>query len=244
MKKTLLFACSLLFANLSFGQCTPDGSETVPGMHPTIIENIGPATVGVPYAQTLTIIIPVDTVVEVIPGFPTSVPITDATVTNVSGLPTGFSYACNVPSCVFPGGATNCAIITGTASPGQEGSYPLSVFVTYHAGVLSADDTVTGYVLNVNPVGLFEISKKSSLQMVVSPNPFSANADVNFYTPSETTMKVTVYNLLGKAVKTDVIRASAGENFYSLKGNTLQPGAYLLELNDGKNKITKKLIKE
>ena len=244
MKKVLLFILSFVSVNSAISQCSPDLSETVPGIHPTIIENLSPATVGIPYSQTLTIIIPADTVVEIVPGFPTSIPITDATVTNVSGLPSGFSYACNVSSCAFPGGATNCAVITGTATGGQEGAYPITIYVTYHAGVLSADDTVTGYVLNVNPVSVFEVTKNTTIEMKVSPNPFSNNADVDYYLATDANVKITLYNLLGKAVKTETIHAFSGENKYTLKGNAIVSGAYLLEINDGKNKITKKLIKE
>ncbi len=243
MKKTLL-CTSIVFASLfAKSQCTPDVSETAAGIHPSVIENLAPATVGTPYAQTLTVIIPADTVVLVF-GVPTTVPITNAKVTNVTGLPTGFTYACNVSACTFPGGTTNCAIITGTATAGQEGSYPVDIYVTYTAGVITADDTVTGYILNIGALSTFELSRSNSLQMHVAPNPFNNNVNVDFYSPINGTMRVTLYNLLGKTIKSEVISATTGENNYSLKGLNLPSGAYLFELNDGKTKVTKKLIKE
>lgn len=245
MKKILLALTTTVFIGNAMAQCTPDMTETVPGLHPTTIENIAPATVGVPYSQTITVIIPTDTTVEIIPGFPTTVPITKAVVTSLTGLPAGFTYACNPSTCEFPGGTTKCAIITGTATAGQEGAYPLNVFVTYYAGSLTADDTVTGYILNVNPAtGLAEISKNNALSAHVAPNPFVSNANIEFTAVKSGDVKISVFNLLGKVVKTETVRATAGENQYTLRGNTLPSGVYLMEVFDGKNKITQRLIKQ
>ena len=243
MKKLLLSFFIAISISQVNAQCTPDLSETVPGMHPTQIEGLATAFVGVPYSQTITAIIPADTVIIVF-GFPTTVPITSATVTNVSGLPAGFTYACNVSGCVFPGGATNCAVITGTATAGQVGSYPLDIYLTYLAGVITSDDTVSGYVLNINTVGIWEVAKSNNLALSASPNPFTTNANIDFTAPKSGDVKITVYNLLGKMMKTENVRATAGENSYQLKGANLMPGAYLVELNDGKSKTTQRLIKQ
>lgn len=225
----------------SYSQCTPDPSETQPGIHPTQAEGLSPATVGIPYSQTLTVIIPSDTTIDVF-GTPTVVPITSAEVTNVTGLPTGFTYACNVSSCVFPGGSTNCAVLTGTATAGQEGSYPLSIYVTYTAGFITQDDIVTGYTLVVNPVSVEEMNNVVALN--VSPNPFTTNASVDFYAPSNGAMIVKVYNLLGKIIHEEKIIANQGVNNYVFKGSNLNPGAYLIEISNGKTKTTSRLIKD
>lgn len=243
MQKFLLsIAIAFSLANVN-AQCTPDPAETAAGIHPTQIEGIAPAFVGVPYSQTLTVIIPADTIVLVF-GVPTTVPITSATVTSVAGLPAGFTYACNVSGCVFPGGSTNCAVLTGTATAGQVGSYPLQIFVTYLAGVITADDTVTGYVLNVNTLGIWEVAKNNSLSLSANPNPFTNNTNIEFIAPKSGEIKITVYNLLGTIVKVETIKANAGENLYQLKGVNLVQGAYLVELNDGKSKTTQRLIKQ
>lgn len=242
--KQILPAMALFFAaHLAQAQCTPDPSATSPGIYPNFVENLDPATVGVAYSETITIVVPADTTVEVIPGFPTTVPINNIKVNNVLGLPSGFSYACNPSSCIFPGGSTHCAVITGTATAGQEGTYALGIAVTYDVG-LTQDDTVYGYVLNVNPVGVAEIVKNTTIRSKVSPNPFSVNAEVSFITPVATDVKISVFNLLGKVVRTENMKASAGENTYTLKGAALQPGIYLVEVSDGRNKSTQKLIKQ
>lgn len=243
MKKVLLTAFTAFSLTYSFAQCTPDGSETIPGMHPTQLEGLATGYEGTPYSQTLTVIIPTDTIVDVF-GVPTTVPITSATVTSVTGLPAGFSYACNVAGCVFPGGTTNCAVITGNPGVGSAGSYPLNVFVTYLAGFITADDTVTGYVININTLGVWEVSKNNKLTVTASPNPFTYNTTIDFISPKAGDIKISVYDLLGKPVKTEMIRASIGENSYVLKGNALMPGAYLIELYDGKTKTTQRLIKQ
>jgi hypothetical protein len=237
---SIFISASLVQVN---AQCTPDGSETVPGMHPTQLEGLAAGFEGTPYAQTLTVIIPTDTIVDVF-GIPTTVPITSATVTSVSGLPAGFSYACNVSGCIFPGGSTNCAIITGNPGVGSAGTYPLNVFVTYLAGFITADDTVTGYVININALGIWEVQKNNSLAVTASPNPFTYNSTIEFLSPANGDVKITVYDLLGKPVKSETIRANYGENTYLLKGDDLIPGAYLIELYDGKTRSAKQLLKQ
>lgn len=243
MKKFLLFS----FIGISFtqvnAQCTPDGSASGDGIHPTQAEGLATGYETVPYSQTLTVIIPSDTTIDVF-GTPTTVPIDDATVTNVTGLPAGFTYACDVAGCVFPGGETHCAVITGTPTLGQAGSYPLEIYVTYQAGFISADDTVTGYTLNINTVGIWELSKNNALKVNANPNPFTVNASIDFVSPENGDVKITVYNSLGILVKTETVRANYGENTYELKGAYLVPGIYLVELFDGKNKSSQQLIKQ
>lgn len=243
MKKILLIALAYISFTQVQAQCTPDPSETAPGIHPTTTENIAPATVGTPYAQTLTVIIPADTTIEVF-GIPQTIPIDKAVVTSVTGLPTGFTYACNPSNCEFPGGQTNCAIITGTAVAGQEGSYPLTINVTYYVAGLEQDDEVTGYVLSINPVGLWDLNKPSAITMTAGPNPFNQNATIDFVTPKAMDVKITLYNLLGAPVRTEMVKATAGNNSYLLKGANIQNGIYLVEISDGKRKITQRLVKQ
>lgn len=64
------------------------------------------------YQQTITAIVPPS--VEVLPGvFATVV---DYTINNVTGLPAGFTYACNPASCVFPASTTGCVLLAGNPS--------------------------------------------------------------------------------------------------------------------------------
>ncbi|HLP11467.1 MAG TPA: T9SS type A sorting domain-containing protein [Flavobacteriales bacterium] len=243
MHKTLLTVFTVFSFIGATAQCTPDGTETEPGIHPTQAEGLATGFEGSPYSQTLTVIIPSDTTV-IIFGIPTTIPIDDATVTNVSGMPSGFTYACNVPSCVFPGGATNCAVLTGSPTVGQAGSYPLNIYVTYHAGSISSDDTVTGYVININTVGIWEIERNNGLKLTANPNPFTWNANVDFISAHAGDVKITLYNLLGKVVRTETMRAAKGENSYELRGAGLEPGAYLVEVSDGKSTSSQRLIKQ
>ncbi|HYG52507.1 MAG TPA: T9SS type A sorting domain-containing protein, partial [Flavobacteriales bacterium] len=243
MKKILPAVFTVFLCIGVKAQCTPDGSETAAGMHPTQAEGLATGFEGSPYSQTLTVIIPSDTTV-IIFGVPTTVPIDDATVTSVGGLPSGFGYACNVSGCVFPGGQTNCAIITGNPTTGQAGSYPLNIYVTYHAGSLSSSDTVTGYVININTVGIWEIERNTAIKISAQPNPFTWNARLDFITPDAGNVAVTLYNVLGDVVRTETIHAYKGENTYTLCGADLAPGTYLIELNDGKNKSTQRVIKQ
>ncbi len=73
------------------------------------------------YQQTITAIVP--PTVEVLPGVFATV--TDYTINNVTGLPAGFTYACNPGSCVFPGATTGCVLLAGNPSGVAAGTYNL-----------------------------------------------------------------------------------------------------------------------
>ena len=49
-------------------------------------------------------------------------------LTNVTGLPNNFSYVCDPPDCIFPGGTTKCAEVYSTTNPtvADIGFYPIT----------------------------------------------------------------------------------------------------------------------
>lgn len=246
MKKHLLF---LLFAagygTASYAQCTPDMSQTQPGIHPTVQENLAPATVGVPYSQTLTVIIPADTCVQIFPPPApcTVIPISKAVVTNVDGLPSGFTYACNPSNCEFPGGQTNCAVITGTATAGQVGSYPIDIYLTYYAGSIQQEDTLQGYVLNVNLTGNISFSKEITFSVKQNmPNPFDESTSIQYTVPKSGKVEFKVFNLLGKEVYSRQLNATSGDNTYQFNGSVLASGTYLYRISDGSNLATRRMV--
>lgn len=114
----LLF--TLLFGFSASAQvCTPDTSTLPAGYYPNAITD-GSETV--PYSHTVTVVVPVDTTIS---GF--TVPIDSLVVTNISGLPSGLSFACNPGSCGIPGGDKGCVELSGRPDQGTIGLYPVTV---------------------------------------------------------------------------------------------------------------------
>ena len=79
------------------------------------------------------------------------------------------------------------------------------------------------------------------------PNPFNPYTTINYGLPNNGTVKLTVYNLLGKKVAALVNDEykSAGSHSTTFDGSTLSSGVYLylLDVNDGKNcRMVKKMI--
>ncbi len=112
MKKTILICLLSVVTFIAYSQCTPDPSFTSPGIYPDSATNFSAACVGIDYSQTITNIVPLDTVIVVF-GMGITTSIDSIVIDNVTGLPPGMSIACNPSGCSYIGGSTGCAIITG-----------------------------------------------------------------------------------------------------------------------------------
>lgn len=254
MKKLLLISLSFIAIGvLSAQNCTPDAQYTDVGVYPDSATNMAPAYVGTPYAEVITVITPVDTCVEVIPGFPCQdVPIDSIVVESVTGLPAGFSIMAEYQTDLnfaFPGGVTSCMIIQGTAIPGQEGVYPVTVAGTSYATVLGLTQTqpynVDYYsitVLPALPTGLASFDKNVFEVGQNMPNPFSSNSTIEYNMPNSGNVLIQVRNVIGELVVSDNVAAQAGVNKFQLDGSKLTSGIYFYQFNYNNKVITKKFI--
>ncbi|MBI2281057.1 MAG: hypothetical protein HYU68_10275 [Bacteroidetes bacterium] len=212
MKKTLLSLIAFAAVSIAFAQnCTPDPQYTAPGVYPDSATGLAPAYVGLPYDETITTITPVDTCIVLI--FPpcTVIPIDSVVIDNFSGLPAGFNVVSlneNNLNFVFPGGSTSCMRITGTATTGQEGTYPLTVsglsWATVFGAPTSQPFNVDYYSLVIMPAtGVEELSKTGFSVKQNSPNPFSSNSTIEYAVPAAGKVTVDVRNILGELIYTE-----------------------------------------
>lgn len=130
--------------------CNPDPSLTAPGIYP---DTLLPVCAGVPFTETITFIVPVDTTVNVPPFGIFTLPIDSITLDDVINVPAGMSYGCNPGTCVFPGNSSNCILFSGT--PTVAGVYDIQVaitsYVTVLGGPITASDTISLYTFTVHP---------------------------------------------------------------------------------------------
>src|SRR5690606_11858260 len=90
--------------------CLPDANYTNPGYYP---DSLPPAQIGASYGQTITVVVPKDTTIELIQGFPVTIDIDSIVLTSITNLPLGFTYECEPKSCGFIGNTSGCVKIIG-----------------------------------------------------------------------------------------------------------------------------------
>lgn len=246
MKKTLL---ALLFitaiSSVGFAQvCTPDPNATglVYPMQPDSVVNPGET-----YDQTITISVPTDTTVSIITVYVDSIQLD-----SVRGLPNGLSYGCNssIGTCTYLGGTIGCFNISGTVND-TVGIYPITFDVVVY-GVLDSTGTDTTqltlpysldvYRLYVGNVGIqtLNASKFDVIQNV--PNPFNGTTTIKFNSPFVEPVNFYVYDMIGRQVQSSKINAVKGSNTINYSAEKLTPGAYFYTLENGKARITKRMI--
>lgn len=251
MKKILLSLIAIAaFASINAQNCVPNGTYTAPGVYPDSATGLAPAYVGVPYSETITTVTPVDTCIVLI--FPpcTAIPIDSVVIDNFTGLPAGFNVKSmneNNLNFVFPGGSTSCIIITGTATSGQEGSYPLTVsglsWATVFGVPASQPFNVDYYTLVILPAtGVDELSNTTFSVKQNNPNPFSTYSNIDYMMPTTGKVTIEIRNILGELVFTDVKNGSKGLNQYQLNATNFTNGVYFYKLNYGGEVITKRFI--
>ena len=77
----------------------------------------------------------------------------------------------------------------------------------------------------------------------VFPNPVDAIINLEINSEVSGTFDVRIYNLYGQMVKTDQINLAHGENREFINVNDLSQGNYLLQITDGEQMTSKKILK-
>ena len=134
---------SIVAISSANAQCIPDPAYTTPGIYPDSATGFNSGCVGVQYDQLITNVVPADTCVVIIQGFPcATVSIDSIKIVSFTGLPASLSYSCydaqNTTSppdqCTYEGGTTGCAAITGIPTAGDVGVHNLVITVDVYAG--------------------------------------------------------------------------------------------------------------
>ena len=254
IKKILsLITLFVLFNGSSFGQqaCTPDpqytNTSTQNGVYPDTIVNFVPAYTGTPYSQTVTLVIPPDTQISIFP--PIVLPWDSTVLTDVTGLPAGFTYACYNSSaksylCSWKGNSIGCAILTGNPTTADVGTHALHFTTKNYVGGSSnpVNYIVEGYKLVVNDAT--NIADNSNIQVIQqnNPNPFSDLSEIQFTSGDNGIAKFKVYNMIGTVVREYDIAVKKGINKVELNAKDFNAGIYFYSLAQGTNAFTRKMI--
>jgi hypothetical protein len=250
MKKILL-TLTLAFAFIGAqAQCTPDPQFTTAGIYPdSTTWNATSAIVGQAYNEVITIITPLDTSAEL---FGLTIPVTIQTIelTNVTGLPTSFSYACANSNCIFIGGNASCAALSSPSPTASEvGLHQIFMYTTTTAdagiyGIQTQDDIIDYYYINVtNSTSVVNQFNDFTFELKdVFPNPVNSNSKIQFISGNSADVVFTVFNYLGDKIEERNIAANRGINNIEISANDYANGMYLYSINNGMQIVSKRMI--
>ena len=254
MKKILL-TLTLAFAFIGANaQCTPAPQFTDAGIYPDSASGISPAYVGQLYNQNITIITPIDTfVANPLGGADILVTIDNIDLTNVTGLPSSFSYECDPPNCSFSGGTIACAeLYSAGPSSSEIGSHQIIFATTTYVSnvpfinTTTQDDVIDYYYLNISS-STNTINKFNDFTFELKdifPNPVNNNAKIQFISGSSADIVFTVFNYLGEKIEERNIAATRGINDIEISANDYANGVYLYSINNGIQLVSKRMIIE
>ncbi|NQU34831.1 MAG: T9SS type A sorting domain-containing protein [Bacteroidetes bacterium] len=247
MNKKILLSIGIISLTFTtvFGQCTPDPSYINPGFYPDSLTGLADAHVGIPFDEVLTIITPIDTVVLIGP-FPVTLTFDSLVVTDVLGLPPGFSYSCLTENCAIPGGISSCLSFYGTSMLSDVGTYPIIIEYDIFLGGNGTPDIVSAnddYTINViNSVGMDNLNRPSfDLQQNI-PNPCNQSTTIGFSTDKFGDYSFIVMNSLGEIVHKERITVNKIENSIELDISNYCNGLYFYSLASKEIHLTRKMI--
>ena len=259
--KNKLIIFSILSLALAFGvfaQCTKNPvyiALGVPGIYPTPQQGIDSGTIGAPYSQNFTVIAPGDTTIvpsdfnPILPSTPVMVQVNSMKVSGITGMPSGLSHVCDIPSCMWPGDSTGCFLISGV--PSQSGVFTVSVAVVLNVeipmfGPADAPAQNTDYILAIadtsTPAGIYVVDFNEFEVLQNFPNPFAATTGITFFSPGAAQIEFSIYNFIGEKVFYKKTTASRGINKIDVSREGLIEGAYIYSLTNGKEVVTKKMV--
>lgn len=275
MKKSLLiiFAASL-FSMQIFAQCSPNFIYTVlgiPGIYPPNIPNIpfsgiANGQINAPYSQTITLVVPEDTTIDIAPllqlaGYGTVVSAMNlagiSTVMNVdinyvtydvSGLPNNLTYTCNMSACQYPAGTDGCIQLSGT--PTITGTFPIDVNMTINIQIPPIIDPVFGTTIFAGiPMDLPSFSGQqydllidgfSIVEQIINSPCFiypNPTHDMSFIKFSGK-KNILIYDYLGRTVW----QQNNANEFATISKQDIGTGIFRIEISDEKQSFFKNLI--
>ena len=259
MKKILLtLALAFTFIGAQ-AQCTPDPQYTINdiGIWPDSAEGMPVSIVGSNYNEFITIITPSDTLVDGADfGFPQlgtfTATVDDVEITNVTGLPPNFDYACDPVSCIFPGGEIKCAKLYSTSNPtvSDIGVYNVIIATEIHTSDIpflqnyTINDTIDYYTITISALSsVFDKLYKNSFELKdIYPNPVNNNAKIQFISGNSTNVFFTVFNHLGEKIEERIIAATRGVNDIEVFADDYTNGMYFYSINNGVQIVSKRMI--
>lgn len=180
-----------------------------------------------------------------------------ATTGAVRGLPAGLTYQCNTPDCTFRKGKLGCFVVKGTTGETNvSGTYPLTIAGTVFSGVIPIELTFPNELIAIGTYSITvasandEACMTSSLNEVsaqtlttrLAPNPLAEFGILNINAQQAGRYQFSIFDLLGKAVSTEMIFLQVGENQIDLDASKLFNGMYIFNLKNDNTQISQRFV--
>lgn len=262
MKKLLLPFLLSFFVGTSLNAQTCNPSQLaiiagIPGIFPVPTDPLPDGDLNQPYSETLTIIVPDDTTIDLsaLIGFsvpPVTVDINHEKINSVTGLPNGVTYACDTSNCTWGAGGNGCILLSGT--PTENGSFTVDLDVILNVQVPQGVPVIGGtavdaplpvtYDYDVQPVIAIEDEIDPTRMKLVgaSPNPADQYAQVKYEVVIPAQTALTLTDLTGRKVFAAQMYSSTGVNQFEVETSSIPAGIYIAKLNDGVSEISSKLV--
>lgn len=258
MKKLLtLLAFIGMGIGIAHAQCSPDPQYVNAGIYPTPVQ-IGLISVPVntAWSQTLTVNVPADTTIDLssiigLPVPPVTASVNYQEITNITGLPTGVTYACNPASCNWTGGATGCVELSGT--PTITGQYTFGIESNLNINVPPLVPVIGGQAIDI-PVPVpyqMEVTNPNAIDLATvngffvdqnAPNPFTGQTSIEVYLPFAADLHMEIFDLTGKVIQEQRFANVSGLNKLVVDASGLTPGVYFYRVDNGEESMVRKMI--
>ncbi len=220
------------------------------GIWPDSATNFVSGQVGQPYAQNITVKVPLDTVQSPVKICFTRFELLVPPSYPNYNLPPGLILTGNPSNLKFPGNANSCAIISGT--PTTAGTYTLHFQVdVYGTTILSFQncptpvDPNTGskiqtqnidyYIINILPATSIQDVYNNISNFTLYPNPAANNISINFNSSVSELLQISLSDVTGKVLLNKALASQIGNNTFTLDVSELESGIYFYNISNHAN---------
>jgi hypothetical protein len=238
MRKLLYTLSILLLTQFGYSQCTPDPSFTSPGYYTNAGKNkLSTAYLNQPYEDTITVIVPKDTLVV---GNPIS--IDSVVLVSVRDLPPGLSYA--TPSNTFPGGGKTCVKVSGTPTKAGTSTIIFDVVIYVKGtGGLPKTETFDFEVLDTNnPSSVLIHEQKVVESAILAPNPATNKTQVIIDGKMNSEFTVSIHNLVGEQIYSERFDKNQNDEQIWISTENYPSGVYIYSISSSIGEKVGRLI--
>jgi Secretion system C-terminal sorting domain len=264
MKKNVLLTlvlCMLISAQVQSQTCVRDSSllavDTLfisprPYTAANPVYGLGTACIDKAYSKSVTIKVPPTFVFQGITLNITNASI--ATTGAVLNLPTGLTYLCDPPNCVFNANTLGCILLYGT--PTNAAQAPDTLDLKIKATITSAFGPLNidfpgpiapgNYYLPIYPAANC-ISDADDLQGQLSqirniPNPFTGQTTIEIVSAVQGEFSFEVFDIVGKRLHQQTIKVIEGNNQFTFDAGDMANGVYFYSVGNATGKVVRKMI--
>ena len=206
---------------------------------------------GDPYSETITVIVPADTTIDVsqygLPFGQVTVSINYIELSSITGLPAGLSYACDNANCTWNNNSNGCFKISGT--PTQAGVFSVACNTAMNINIPNFGPYTTppapaAYDMTIDEATSTIDLKKSGWRIDgLTPNPSQGTSQLRFTAPKATPATLQIADITGRVHHQQISRTQVGENILPIDATQWAPGIYLCTLLvDGQHLSTKLIV--